>query len=648
MTRWLLAVGLGLAAAWLGYGRVLASRATSSQSAKPALLALAALRAVAVTLAAALLLAAPWGRATPLAPLVAIDVSRSTLRAAGDAAAAISSWRTRLADSLRAANALPTAETPLVLVGDSLRDADAGALATLTPTDAASRVRPAVDRAASLGRALVLVTDGEVDDPEALRDAPAGSRVITLPAAPRVDLALVELAAPASVAGGDTLTVGLTVVSGARPTGDASVTVLLDGTAAASLPVPALGAASSTRLTARVALPRGTRQSVLQAAVQLSGDVEPRNDTLGVALEVNDRPAAVFVSTAPDVDVREALAVLRGALDVPTRAYLRLAPNRWSVEGTLAPIAESEVRARAREAGLLIVHGDTSWGATLADGARPLARALWVPAPPTAAARAGELARTPEWYPLDAPSSPLVAALAMLPFDSLPPVTLAGPAREGMPVLRARLARRGDPVAAISAREVAGARTVVVSGSGWAGWSLRGGRSRDAFTALWGALFDWLSTGRGDLRAARPVPGVVREGDVLRWRRGGADSVVAVRITPRAAAGGVAAGAAAGTAAAGTAAAPLTVRFTGGRFEAASGALPAGVYDVAATGGSSLLVVNPSLEWVPRAAAASVSTVREAGAAGDAPRLPEQWWPFVLILLLLSAEWVGRRSVGQR
>ena len=35
------------------------------------------------------------------------------------------------------------------------------------------------------------------------------------------------------------------------------------------------------------------------------------NDTLGVALEVNDRPAAVFVSTAPDVDVREALAVLR-------------------------------------------------------------------------------------------------------------------------------------------------------------------------------------------------------------------------------------------------------------------------------------------------------------------------------------------------
>jgi hypothetical protein len=31
-----------------------------------------------------------------------------------------------------------------------------------------------------------------------------------------------------------------------------------------------------------------------------------------------------------------------------------------------------------------------------------------------------------------------------------------------------------------------------------------------------------------------------------------------------------------------------------------------------------------------------------------APRLLDASWPFVVILLLLSAEWIGRRSGGQR
>lgn len=645
MTRWLLAVALGLLAAWLGYGRALSAKGGSSHTLRPAVFGLAALRALAVIFVAAVLFAAPWGRATPLPPLVAIDVSRSPLRAAGDDSTASAAWRKAVADSLTAARALADAQTPLVFVGDSLRDMSHDALSSMRPSDAASRVRAAVDRAASLGRTLILVTDGQVDDAEALADAPAGSRVITLPSSTRGDVALSELAAPATATGGDTIAVGVTAVAGAKATGDGTLTVLLDGSAVASVPIPALAAGSTTRLNARVALPRGAKLAVLQAAVQVSGDVEPRNDTLGIAVEVGDRPAAVFISTAPDLDVREALGVLRGALDVPTRAYLRLAPGVWRVEGTLAPVAESEVRTRAREAGLLIVHGDTAWGSTLGNGAAgtrgaPLARALWVPASPTAIARAGENARTPEWYALDAPASPLLAALSMLPFDSLPPVTLAGPARGRFDVLRARLGRRGEPVAAIAGTDANGARTVIVSGSGWAGWSLRGGRSREAFTALWGAIFDWLSAGRGDVRAARPVAGMLREGDAMQWRRGGADSVVNLRVSRRA-----------GRSAAATTdttTPPLTVRFTAGRFEAPAGQLPAGVYDVAAPGGASLLVVNASREWVPRPATASVPVVRATGAAGDAPRLADKGWPFVLALLLLSAEWIGRRYVGQR
>lgn len=641
MTRWLLAVALGLLAAWLGYGRALSAKGGSSHTLRPAIFGLAALRALAVICVAAVLFAAPWGRATPLPPLVAIDVSQSPLRAAGDDSTAGAAWRKAVADSLAAARALADARTPLVFVGDSLRDMPHDALSSMRPVDAASRVRAAVDRAASLGRALILVTDGQVDDADALADAPAGSRVITVPASTRGDVALSELAAPATATGGDTIAVGVTAVAGAKATADGSLTILLDGTAVATMQLPALAAGATTRLNARVALPRGAKLSVLQAAVQVSGDVEPRNDTLGVAVEVGDRPAAVFISTAPDLDVREALGVLRGALDVPTRAYLRLAPGVWRVEGTLAPVAESEVRTRAREAGLLIVHGDTAWGSTLGTGARPLARALWVPASPTAIARAGENARTPEWYALDAPASPMLAALSMLPFDSLPPVTLAGPARGSFNVVRARLGRRGEPVAAIAGADANGARTVSISGSGWAGWSLRGGRSREAFTALWGAIFDWLAAGRGDARAARPVAGMLREGEPVQWRRGGEAPVVALSVSRRAVRGTVAAPA-------DTTQPPLTVRFTAGRFEAPAGQFPAGVYDVAAPGGASLLVVNASREWVPRPATAAVPVVRAIGAAGDTPRVADKGWPFILALLLLCAEWVGRRYVGQR
>jgi len=282
----------------------------------------------------------------------------------------------------------------------------------------------------------------------------------------------------------------------------------------------------------------------------------------------------------------------------------------------------------------LIVHGDTTWRAQAGNGAAA-ARALWVPAPPTQIARAGELTRTPEWYAAAAPPSPLVAALSALPFDSLPPVTLAGPAAGGDPVLTMRLGKQGTAQPAIAAREANGSRTVVISGSGYAGWSLRGGRGREAFTALWGAIFDWVSAGRGDVRAARPVAGVVRAGDVVAWRRGGADSLVAVHLTAR------------GVAVKPTAGDSLLLRF-GSRYEASSAAMPAGVYDVQTAGGASVLVVNASREWVPRAPVVAAGPLARGSAGTDAPRLADAGWPFVLALLLLCAEWITRRSSGQR
>jgi hypothetical protein len=91
----------------------------------------------------------------------------------------------------------------------------------------------------------------------------------------------------------------------------------------------------------------------------------------------------------------------------------------------------------------------------------------------------------------------------------------------------------------------------------------------------------------------------------------------------------------------------LLLRF-GARYETLSAPLAAGVYDAQTAGGVSVLVVNASREWVPRAPAVVAGPLARGSAGSDAPRLADAGWPFALALLLLCAEWIARRSSGQR
>lgn len=630
MIRWSIAIGIALLIAWLAYARA----ATPGQRGRVLLLAL--LRFAAVLLVAALFVGAPAAPPSPASPLVALDVSASWRRAGGDDSTLVRALRTQWRDAIP-----PAATGDILLIGDSLRDIERDAIAAQLPADMTTRVRAAVDRASALGRPLVLLTDGEIEDPDALADAPPGSRVRVFPKAAKADAAIADLTVPTSATAGDTLQIAALVGAGAAGSPEGTLRLSLDGAAVGSVAVPALAAFATTRVTLPVPLPRGARVSMLQAVIAVAGDVEPRNDTLRAVIEVGDRPPAVFISTAPDLDVREVLVVLRGALALPTRAYLRLAPGAWRVEGTLEPIREEEVRARAAAAGLLIVHGDTSWAPQRAAGAVRASRALWTPAPPTAAARPGELTRAAEWYISGAPVSPLSAPLAGLPWDSLPPLTLAGVPRGSINVLEARLGKRGDAVPAIAARDDAGMRTLVISGSGYAGWSLRGGRSAEVFGALWGTIFDWLAVGRGDVRAARPLEAWQRAGDAVRWRRGGSDSVVTAVIAPRGVSGDAARqGATTGD--------TVRIRFASGAVDAMSSPLSAGVYDVRTAGGSSVLVVNAAREWLPKAPTVADGELSRGSLSTEAPRLSDEWWPFAAALLLLCAEWIARRFAGLR
>jgi len=153
----------------------------------------------------------------------------------------------------------------------------------------------------------------------------------------------------------------------------------------------------------------------------------------------------------------------------------------------MRPASEATVRAAAQAAPLLVIHGDTAvFGAP-----RSLSRAAVVLMIPPAAAD--------DYYPAGTGDSPLAAALAGVPWDSLPPLDVAPMPARGYPAVIARRARRFDERTVFHLEDAA-RRAVVVPASGLWRWRLRGGRTADAFDAVWGSVFDWVGDER---RAAR-------------------------------------------------------------------------------------------------------------------------------------------------
>ena len=599
MISWLLAALVGaIVMAWQ-YGR----GAFTPRFGLPALL-----RFAAVLLVTALLLDAPAGRAATPRPDVLLDASESWLRAAPRC----DRWRMAL-DSAAALGG-----GGRLLFGDSVRAAGA----TSAPDDNASRLRQVADRAAGTGRPVVLITDGELDDPDALAALPRGSRAIVMPCAPGRDAAVASLDAPRTMLAGDTITTRVTIAAGGAGASAGQVEIRLDSAMLATTRFDALAPWGENTVELRGVPAGGERASVLRAIVRSDGDAEPRNDTLGVGVDVSRAPAAVFVSSAPDFDSREAVAALRGVTSLPTRAYYRVAPGVWRAEGSLARAEERDVRAAVRDAPLVILHGDTS----LFGAPRAATRgALLLFAPPT-----GDEG---DWFAAAAPPSPLSAALTSLPFDSLPPLNV-GPRLprgdwEGLVARRRGGASDGRPVLVgwDEPRHVA-----ILGASGLWRWRFRGGTRADAYGAFFGSLYDWLASGRTDRRAAVPAADAVRAGAPIRWRRGAsADTVVQVTVTRRSATGRVY---------------TMSLRFDDGAGIAESAPLQPGVYDARMAGGSVVLVVNASRELVPRRPSVVAGTIGGAAALGDAPSLRSIGWMYVAAVLLLCAEWLLRRRMG--
>jgi hypothetical protein len=607
MSPWLIAALTGLVFAFLQYaGRDLR---LGARAGVPALL-----RSGVVTLLAALLLDAPAGRRKPLATWVALDGSASWRRG-GDSAA----WRQALRD-VRGAR-----PESLFLFGDSLRPLRVGDSLT-TPTDLSSIVRPAVERALGRGHPLVVVTDGELADPEALSDLPSGSRIVVEPRAPTLDLAVASLELPRAIVSGDTVEVRVGLVAGGRGAAPGTLSLAVGDLPVLSVHTDSLGAYAEQTKTLRARVEGKEGPTVVRAVVSSPGDIEPHNDTLAMGVDLSRAASAVFVSTSPDFDARYALSVLRGALAVPTRGYFRVAPGTWRVDGSLAPITEADVRAAFRDAPVAILHGDTAaFGPPRAATTGPLALVV----PPSAS--------DGEWYAASAPPSPLAPALSGLPWDSLPPITVSASAPAGQwRALEVRRGREEDRRVIIAGSDTP-RRLVIVAASGLWRWRFRGGASADAFTALWGSLFDWLAAERVDRRAAVPTGVALRAGDPVRWHRGtAADSLVLVVLRRRM----------------GRSDSPrvdsMTLHFRGDASIAESPTLSPGIYFATVRGGTTMLAVNNSREWLPRASRVHAGVIGGGAPADSAPRIRNVGWLYGLLLLLLCAEWVVRRRLGMR
>lgn len=602
LTGWLIAVVGGAVTAWIAYPRAGALRLT------PLLAALRALAAIAII---ALLLDLPLGSAAPATPLVALDGSASWLRT-GDSG----TWRA----ALDAANAAAAGSDGLLLFGDSARAAGAAA----TPGDGASTVLPAIERSIAAGRPLFVVTDGALDDPDALQQASPGSRLMVLPVKEISDLAVADVRAPTEARAGDTITIQARVIAAAAPTAATTLRWTLDAASLAEVPVPALAAGGEAVVESKVVVPGGDSVAVLHAALASGSDRQPRNDSIAVALRRGVRQRVVVVSSAPDADVREVVTAVRRNSELPTDAYYRIAPGRWLREGSFSPIDEASVRAAVRGATLAVLHGDT---AVLGAPRTLSARAMLLLAPPVEDGT-DMLVRA-------APASPLQAAMSGMVVESLPPLIVAAPARGGTTALAAAPGGGGVTSTPIMTVSDGAVRRVLLTAAGYNRWRTRGGVSEVAFQALIGSAADWLLAARGAASAPTPVTAVIRAGAPIRWRRGSqATSALQLRRdgdgrTRRDTL--VFGGAGDSSASAETRIAPLA----------------AGIWRGTVDGAPVVVPVSASAELLPQR-----STLRSGPLGGIA--VPQRrgargfGWLYLASVLLLAVEWLLRRRAGLR
>ncbi len=254
-------------------------------------------------------------------------------------------------------------------------------------------------------------------------------------------------------------------------------------------------------------------------------------------------------------------------------------------------------------------------------------------------------AREGEWYPVEeTPVSPLAADLAGVRLDGLPPLGPVLPVTDRSPAevpLLLRFRGTGPGVPALLLDRAGGRRRAVALASGFWRWAARDGVGRDVYRRLWSGVAGWLladdpATASGEVR---PERWVVSRGSPVRWWIPG-EAGDSVRLLIRDSAEAVVV---------------LDTVLPSGAGRSI-GALRPGTYHYVAptqdgtAGEGRFDVESRTAEMLPRRTTPQAPpAARAASLVGASGRpLRTSPWPYLLILALLCAEWIGRRRAGLR
>lgn len=569
-------------------------------------LGLATMRAAGVGLLVLLLLDPSWlGVAAPGRPMVLLDRSLS-LDAAGGQWARARDTAQQIAGSRGRIVGFGTAVGPVA-------DAD--------PLDGDSRLRDALMVARGLGGPITVVTDGELTDlstvpPPLLRDV----EIAVLPREDVPGVALLHVDLPTMVASDDSIVASAMIGAWGELDAPVRLEVLLGDRRLRAqqfdLPPRPTTVRRSIVLPPRTVAPGN---HVVEFRVGADGDAELRDNVRLRTITVVALAPIVVILDPPDWDGRVLAKTVADVSGVPVRGFARVADESWIEMRTGAPVSATAVRGALTGASLVITRG------SIPGGDVPRETPVWRWSIEDGSSQIGE------WYVSGSvPSSPLLADLARVEWDSLPPLLAWYSVPDGWTALVAREGRRGAARPVVVGSTTGGRRELMTAGHGFYRWVLRGGAGLEAFRTLVAAGTDWLLTSdRLPRRGRLETSSVVQRGTpiIFRWRGASPPDSVPVALQ---------------NASVDTV---VVLRFDADGMAAVR--LDPGIYRWQwGQERGTTAVEEYSDEWPPRDRVARSKRATEVGSQRMEAHLRQRWWVFVLVIMAFVGEWAWRQRRG--
>ena len=573
--------------------------------------------------------------------------------------------------ALERARELAEAGAQILLFGEAPRVVSLDALDTLLPVASTSRLAPALARVAEAGATEVTVlSDLRLDDPVeaelSLGRSPFGVELERTGGVVRnAGVARFEL--PPRAESGTPLSVGIALFSEGTDPGDTiRVEVWEEERLVASAGIPAVEPGLLATATIRLPAPRDTGWVRYRLVASLPGDQFEADDAKSAFTEVDPTEGGlVLLSLQPDWEPRFLLPVLSQITGLDSNGFLSLSGGRYLRLGSGSevgpPVDEAEVRELLAGADFVVLHG---LGAGAPDWVRTTLaeapRAIVFPSDPAGALISGVEASghlDGEWYATpDLPPSPLAASLSGADLTGLPPLTAILPRRTpGTVPTPIPLQRQGSgPVeAGLVLNENLGRRRAVVLASGFWRWAFREGPDREAYRRLWAGVAGWLlaSAPQDGATPVRPEKRVWSSRELMAWRAPGLiGRNVGFALSVKNSVGD----------SAGDSLVLDTTVVVDGAGLVRTRALPVAEYSYRITlagedgsigdgriesEGHSLELLRQPVDISPEASDAAEGAPSRARLG---PPLRTHPGPYILILVLLSAEWIGRRRGGLR